>query len=101
MRWPWQKPEKRASNNGGGDFFNAVVAQIEAQAATRAADAGSSAAIEAVSGQLSRALMGAQVVAPPMVAAALSPSILGQMGRDLIRGGASLWRIDADPAGSR
>ena len=51
------EPETRASNNGGGDFFNAVVAQLEAQASTRAADAGATAAVEAAAGALSRAFM--------------------------------------------
>ena len=38
MRWPWQpKPETRDS---GGDFSDAVVRLIEAQAAGTAADAG-------------------------------------------------------------
>ena len=99
MRLPWRKPETRASNNGGGDFFDAVVSQIEAQAATKAADAGATAAIEACSGQLSRALMAATVEGPDMAAAAITPAVLGQIGRDLIRGGASLWRIDTGPRG--
>ena len=52
-------PETRASN-GGGDFFNAVVAQLEAQASTRAADAGATAAVEAAAGALSRAFADAE-----------------------------------------
>ena len=53
------KREKRAS---GGDFSDAVVRLIEAQAAGSAADAGSTAAVEAASGALSRAFAGATVV---------------------------------------
>ena len=60
MRWPWQKREKRES---GGDFSDAVVRLIEAQAAGTAADASSStAAVEAASGALSRAFASAEVV---------------------------------------
>ena len=88
------KPETRASNNGGGDFFNAVVAQLEAQAATRAADAGATAAVEAAAGALSRAFADAQVEGGPLVQQAVTPQFLAQIGRDLIRGGASLHRID-------
>ena len=63
MKWPWQKRETRQS---GGDFSDAVVRLIEAQAAGTAADAGSTAAVEAASGALSRAFAAAKVVlAPP------------------------------------
>ena len=86
-------PEVRASN-GGGDFFNAVVAQLEAQASTRAADAGATAAVEAAAGALSRAFADASVEAAGWAIEAVTPAFLAQVGRDLIRGGASLHRID-------
>ena len=54
MRWPWQKQE-RERRDSGGDFSDAVVRLIEAQAAGAAADASSTAAVEAASGALSRA----------------------------------------------
>ena len=88
------EPETRASNNGGGDFFNAVVAQLEAQASTRAADAGATAAVEAAAGALSRAFADAEVVGDPQARQAVTPAFLAQVGRDLIRSGASLHRID-------
>ena len=56
MRWPWKR-EKRES---GGDFSDAVVRLIEAQAAGKAADASSTAAVEAASGSLSRAFAAAR-----------------------------------------
>ena len=59
MRWPWQRGERRDS---GGDFNDAVVRLIEAQAAGTAADASSTAAVEAASGALSRAFASAEVV---------------------------------------
>ena len=58
MRWPWSKTEKRQS---GGDFSDAVLRLIEAQAAGTAADASSTAAVEAASGALSRAFATAEV----------------------------------------
>ena len=91
MRLPRKRAETRAAANGGGDFFNAVLAQIEAQAATKGADAGGTAAIEAAAGQLARALAGATCDHP-----AVTPMFLAQYGRDLIRGGASLHRIDIE-----
>ena len=63
MRWPWQRREKRDS---GGDFSDAVVRLIEAQAAGTAADASSTAAVEAASGALSRAFAAAEVVGSPL-----------------------------------
>lgn len=78
MRWPWQRTEKRDS---GGDFSDAVVRLLEARAAGTAADASSTAAVEAVSGALSRAFASAEVVGVDWVQAAVSPGFLAQVGR--------------------
>ena len=97
MRWPWSKIEKRES---GGDFADAVVRLIEAQASGKAADASSTAAVEASAGLLSRAFSSAEVQGTPWVQETVSPTFLGQVGRDLIRKGASLHaiRMGADGA---
>ena len=87
MRLPWQRREVRAS---GGDFTDAVVRLIEAQAAGAAADASSTAAVEAAAGTLSRAFAAAEVTGPDWATSAVSPMFLAQVGRDLIRSGASL-----------
>ena len=88
LRWPWQaKPEDRQS---GGGYTDAVVAAITAQASAKVADASSTAAIEAAAGALSRAFMSAEVDAPSWVQEAVSPVWLSQVGRSLIRDGASL-----------
>jgi len=96
MRWPWQRRETRQS---GGDFSDAVVRLIESQAAGQAADASSTAAVEAASGALSRAFSAATVDGPPWTREAVSPAVLGQMGRDLIRRGQSLHVIRLDAMG--
>ena len=89
--WPFtRKPEKRES---GGNFSDAVVRLIEAQAAGSAADASSTAAVEAAAGALSRAFSFAQVQGPAWVQRAISPEFLGQVGRDLIRAGDSMHVI--------
>ena len=80
MRWPWQRRERRAS---GGDFSDAVVRLIEAQAA-------GTVAVEAASGALSRAFASPGVVGAAWVQECLSPAVLAQMGRDLIRLGDSM-----------
>ena len=90
MRWPWQRREHRDS---GGDFSDAVVRLIEAQAAASTADASSTAAVEAASGALSRAFASAEVVGAPWVQEAVTPGVLAQVGRDLIRSGDSMHVI--------
>ena len=90
MRWPWSRREKRDS---GGDFSDAVIRLIESQAAGTAADASSTAAVEAASGALSRAFASAEVVAAPWVQEAISPATLAQIGRDLVRRGDSMHVI--------
>ena len=92
MRWPWQKQE-RERRDSGGDFSDAVVRLIEAQAAGTTADASSTAAVEAASGALSRAFAAAEVVGPTWVQEAVSPGVLAQVGRDLIRSGDSMHVI--------
>ena len=94
--FPWRKPEKRAS---GGSFSDAVVRMLEAQAAGKAADAGSTAAVEAASGALSRAFASARVEGAPHVREAVTPGVLAQIGRDLIRSGQSLHVIDVSRLG--
>ena len=95
--WPWSKIERRDS---GGDFSDAVVRLLEAQAAGSAADASSTAAVEAASGALSRAFASAEVVGEPWVQDAVTPTVLAQIGRDLIRSGDSMHviRVGSDGA---
>ncbi len=90
MRWPWSKTERRDS---GGDFSDAVVRLIESQAAGTAADASSTAAVEAASGALSRAFACADVQADGWVQETITPSFLAQVGRDLVRNGDSMHVI--------
>ena len=97
MRWPWQR--KAEIRESGGDFAGAVVRLLEAQAAGKAADAGSTAAVEAASGALSRVLASARVEGPPHVLEAVSAPFLAQVGRDLIRSGQSMHVIDVDRSG--
>lgn len=58
-RWPWTP--KTETRDSGGDFSDAVVRLIEAQAAGKAADASSTAAVEAAAGALSRAFASGRV----------------------------------------
>ena len=87
MRWPWQRRETRQA---GGGYADAVVAALEAQATAQVADVSSTAAIEAATGALSRALCSAEVDGPAWVRNAVTPPWLAQVGRSLVREGASL-----------
>ena len=96
FRLPWGRRETRDS---GGDFTDAVVRLIEAQAAGTAADASSTAAVEAAAGALSRAMASARVEGPSHVLDAVTPGFLAQVGRDLIRSGDSMHVIRVTMAG--
>ena len=97
MRWPWQpRPERRES---GGDFSGAVLRLIEAQAAGSAADASSTAAVEAAAGSLARSFAAARVSGPSWAQETVSPGFLAQCGRDLIRNGDSMHVIRVDRGG--
>ena len=91
MKWPWQKTETRSS---GGDFTDALVRLLESQAAGTAVNVSSTAAVEAMSGLLSRNFASAEPVGVDWLPETVSPVFLGQVGRDLIRGGASMHIID-------
>ena len=90
--WPFRRREKRDS---GGDFSDAVVRLIEAQAAGTAADASSTAAVEAASGALSRAFASARVEGPPHVMEAVTPVFLAQAGRVSLLP-CSSWHFEGD-----
>jgi len=95
MRWPWQKPEKRS----GGGYTDAIVSALEGAAAAKVADVSATAAIESAAGALSRAFMAAQVEGPDWIQETIAPVWLGQVGRSLIREGASLSVIVMDREG--
>ena len=97
MRWPWSKTPRIERRQSGGDFYDLVLAQIEAQAAGQAAASSlRTAAVEAASGALSRAFASAMVEGPDWVQESVTPGVLGQIGRDLIRKGDSMHRIMID-----
>ena len=88
--WPF----KREARSAGGGYSDAVVRAIEAQAAQKAADVGGTAAVEAAAGALSRAFAAAEVRGADWVQRAVTPVWLAQVGRSLIREGASLSVIE-------
>ena len=97
MRWPWRKRAER--RDSGGAFYGRVLDAIEAEAAGSAMDNGSTAALEAAAGALSRALASATVQGPEWAAEAVQGDFLAQLGRDLVRSGQSLHVIRAGADG--
>ena len=91
MRWPWSKTavEKRS-------YTSEILAAVFQHAATESADAGKSAAVETGAGFLARALQGAEVEGPGWVRDMISPVVLSQIGRGLIRRGSSVWAVESD-----
>ncbi len=89
MRWPWSKTETRETGSG----YTQVISQLISATAAGSQHASATAALEAVAGALSRTFASAQVVAAPGIVAAVSPRCLAQIGRDLVRVGASLHVI--------
>ena len=86
---PWRRPERR-----NADITALALAQLQA----RASFAGSreTVAREMAAGLISRALAGATVEGPGYVRAAVTPGVLGQIGRDLVTAGASMHVIEVD-----
>ena len=93
--WPFSRraegPIEDREATGG---YTGIISQlVELQAAGTTQQASATAAMEAAAGALSRAFMGAAVDAPPDIAEAVTPRVLSQIGRDLVRVGESLHVI--------
>lgn len=91
----WGKRDARETR-ASQPFTDAVVAAYQAAAtgdATRGADA--TAALEAAAGLIGRAMSMATIEPANGLTAAITPAVLAQIGRQLIRRGESLWRISA------
>ena len=94
MRWPWRRRDADADEHrqSGGEFTDQVTRLMEAQAGTQAVP-GTTAAVEAAAGALSRAFSSAEVVAADYAREAVTPPFLMQVGRDLVRHGESMHVI--------
>ena len=89
--WPFSRKAETREATGG---YTGIISQlVELQAAGTTQQASATAAMEAAAGALSRAFMGAAVEAPPDIAEAVTPRVLAQIGRDLVRVGESLHVI--------
>ena len=90
MRWPWSRIEKRQQS--GGAYSDAVLSLIQAQASGNSVgEPAAIGALETAAGLWSRAFAAAEV--SPAIAA-VTPSFLASVARQLVRSGQSLWAID-------
>ena len=96
MRWPWRKTETRSA---GGGYEGAILGAFEA-AATATPRAQATAALEAASSLIARCLASATVEGPAHLAAAVTPAVLAQAGRSLVRQGEQVFPIDVSNAGA-
>ena len=107
MKLPWTKRETR-TGSGGGSYTDAVVQIIlSAAGGETLAAPGATAALEMVAGVISRAFASAELEGPPAVLRALPPSMRSLIGRNLVRTGETILRIDVrggrihlEPAGT-
>ena len=91
MRFPWMKAETRAA----ASYTDAVVSAIVARATGgNPANVLQTGAVEAASALVGRAFASA-TINPAMPA--VTPAILGIVGREIIRRGECVFAIDVDP----
>ena len=92
MRWPWNRSEVRES----APYSDAVIASIVSSAGGPSLSAVSATgALEAASSLIARSFASARVrSASAQVRAVLSPSLLGAVGRSMVRSGEAVYVID-------
>ena len=93
--WPFTRTEARSA---GGAYEGAILSAFEAQA-TATPRTQATAALEAASSLIARCLASATVEGPPRLAAAVTPAVLAQAGRSLIRAGEVVYEIDVSDTG--
>ena len=91
--WPFTTKRTEARS-----YESAILSAFEAQA-TATPRAQATAALEAASGLIARCLASATVEGPARLAAAVTPAVLAQAGRSLIREGEQVFEIDVSDAG--
>ena len=98
MEWPWSKSSK--SEKRDSSFTDTLVAQIVSGASgSTLALPTATGALEACAGLVGRSFASAEVHGPPWAQRALTPALLGLIGRELIRGGEVVLLIDGDADG--
>ena len=88
--WPFNRSEKRESS-----YSDALIQQIlSSSGGSVGPQSISTGALEFCAGLVGRAFASASVEGPPMLTAALTPSFLNNVGRELVRHGEILFHVD-------
>ena len=88
--WPFNRSEKRESS-----YSDALIQQIlSSSGGSVGPQPISTGALEFCAGLVGRAFASASVEGPPMLTAALTPSFLNNVGRELVRHGEILFHVD-------
>lgn len=99
MRWPWRRAEARGSDNGeiearaSADYTDVLTALLTARAEGGPVDPAATAALECAAGLVARSFAVAKVEPEGARTAALRPSVLASIGRQLIRHGDVLFAL--------
>ena len=95
----WPFTQKRETAAGGG-YTDALLAGLMAAASGTNATPEAVSATETAAGTWARAFMAARVLPPGLAAEALTPELLGQIGRSLVRRGEWVAAIAVDGSGA-
>ena len=93
--WPFRR-EARASAAPSADYTDVLAALLVARAEGIEIDPGATAALETAAGLVSRAFTVATIAPSSARTAALSPSVLSCIGRELIRRGEAVFVLAVD-----
>ena len=97
--WPFAHRGHTEKRESGGGYEDSILTAFET-AATTTPRAAATAALEAASGLYARCLASATVEGPAGLAAAVTPAVLAQIGRSMIRSGEQVFVIDVDADGA-
>ena len=93
FRLPWVRERGVEDRSYADAITSALLSLAEGDSTIKAT---ATAALEAAAGFVGRSFASAEVKADPVIAAALPPATLANMGRSLIQYGESLWLIRTD-----
>ena len=96
----WPFTQKREADAAPGTYTDALLAGLIAAASGTNATPESVSATETAAGTWARAFMAARVLPPGLAAEALTPELLGQIGRSLVRRGEWVAAIAVDRSGA-
>ena len=99
MTWPWQRPAEPETRAAGTFTDQRVAALLRQVTGAGGADPAGLGAVQAAAGQWARAMAVARIEPDTPLTRAITPSVLYNIGCDLVLGGESVYMLDARPRG--